>query len=943
VNATVQTLESRVLMSASLIKDINPGAPGSQIQNAVTLNNDVYFAANDGVHGEELWKSDGTAAGTMMLDDINPGPGSSNPADLTVVGNSIYFTANDGVHGTELWITNGTAASTTMVADINPGAASSNPNSLTLGGGYRGFPLLYFMATGSDGTPQVYDAIPRSTPAVMEISKGLTNISDLTSDGGPAFFSATDVAHGTELWTASPYSAAAVIDINPGPGSSNPTDLTTFNNSLYFSADDGTHGRELWEASSPIYFSLVDDIDPGPASSNPTGLYAFNNVLYFSTNGQLWETRGDDQSTVQITVGPQFSHVTFAPLSYTSKGNTIYFASYDSDTGHTELWQTDGTAAGTVQTAPGLQLDNSTPQLYATESEVYFLASPSSGPDQLYQATGDGTGATLADPSEQASGWSPHQILGLANTTLLFSATDSVHGTEPWGIQIPSIATATFLDTDTTTHGTFLQTYGFDGFITPNENALPPDVQFSTENASTYDWAPVTNDVRALQEDYPMSANPFRDAPCYYSASQFSLDLNLTDGLTHQVALYLVDYDNLGRSETVQVSDAISGQVLSTQNVNNFAGGKWLVYSMTGDVKITFINDGGVNAVVSALCVGEQFNPPISGTGSYVTTNATLGGNWVGTYGSGGYDVLGSDSRNIPASIAESGGGTFWEWQYNSTDARALSTGAGSVAFCMYSATSFTYGLSFNDGKPHQLALYLVDFDDLGRVETVQLSDSVSGKVLDSRTVSHFQGGEYLVYNVSGDVTITFINDGPQNAVLSGLFIDPVSTPSGTASFAGTDAQTHGNYTGFYGGDGYDVFNAASSLPSYASLSIPSSVSNYTWDPNATSVNALQTSPGATTRIAACDYSNSPAFTMGLNLTDGKTHKVAIYVLDYDYQHRAETIQITDAITGNLLDSENVSNFTGGKYLVWNLSGDVNITIVNAGGLNEVASGIFFG
>jgi hypothetical protein len=108
-------------------------------------------------------------------------------------------------------------------------------------------------------------------------------------------------------------------------------------------------------------------------------------------------------------------------------------------------------------------------------------------------------------------------------------------------------------------------------------------------------------------------------------------------------------------------------------------------------------------------------------------------------------------------------------------------------------------------------------------------------------------------------------------------------------------------------------------------------------------VNALQTSPGATTRIAACDYSNSPAFTMGLDLTDGKTHKVALYVLDYDFQNRAETIRITDAITGNLLDSENVSNFTGGKYLVWDLSGDVDITIVNAGGLNEVASGIFLG
>jgi len=74
-----------------------------------------------------------------------------------------------------------------------------------------------------------------------------------------------------------------------------------------------------------------------------------------------------------------------------------------------------------------------------------------------------------------------------------------------------------------------------------------------------------------------------------------------------------------------------------------------------------------------------------------------------------------------------------------------------------------------------------------------------------------------------------------------------------------------------------------------------------------------------------------------------KTHQVALYFLDYDYRNRAETIQISDALTGSVLDTESVSNFSQGKYLVWNMSGDVNVTIANAGGLNEVLSGIFFG
>lgn len=940
----VHSLESRFLLSASLIKDINPGTPGSQIQNAVTLGNEVFFAANDGVHGQELWKSDGTAAGTVMVDDINPGPGSSNPTDLTVVGSAVYFAANDGVHGTELWMTNGTAAGTTMVADINPGATSSNPANLTAGTFYRGSPILYFTATGSDGTAQVYDAVPGSTPAVTQLTKGLANISDLAAANGYVFFSANDGIHGTELWSGSLYNTPTVLDINPGPGSSNPTNLTAFANEVYFSADDGTHGRELWESSGPSYFGMVKDIVPGAASSNPTGLYAANDSLYFSANGQLWKTRGDPTTTIQVTVGPQFNHVTFTPLSYASRSNTLYIASYDSYTDQTELWQTDGTAAGTIQTAPGLHLDYYTPQLYATESAVYFVGAGLRSPEQLYQTAGDGTGASLADPSQQTGGWSPNQILGLANTTLLFSATDSAHGSEPWGIQIPSIAAATFLKTDTTSQGS--APYGWEAFVTPNYSDLPPDILFGTENAATYDWAPATTDPRALPQRDPRSAgDPFRDAPCYYAPNQFSLDLNLTDGLTHQVSLYLLDYDNLGRSESVQISDAISGQILSTQSVSSFQNGKWLLYNLTGDVKITFINQGSVNAVVSALAVDRQFNPPLAGKASYVTTNTTLGGNWVGTYGSGGYDVLGGDARNIPESITEAMGGTPWEWAYNTSDPRALSIAPGSttrLADCVYSTTSFSVNLSFNDGNSHQLALYLLDYDYWGRIENVQLSDAGTGAVLDSRTVSNFQSGEYLVYDVSGDVKITFTNVGPENAVLSGLFIDPVQPPPSSAKFIELDQLTHGAYTGIYGTDGYDIINGGVSLPSYATFTTSSNAIPYTWQSNTKAFNALPVQPASQTRVAACDYTTDPSMSFNLDLTDGQAHQVALYFLDWDNAGRSELVQINDAHTGKLLDSESVSQFAAGDYLVWDLSGDVNITIYHSGGLNTVVSGIFF-
>src|SRR6185295_3573578 len=71
------------------------------------------------VHGQELWRSDGTAAGTVMLKDIKPGSASSNAGNLINVNGTLFFTADDGVHGNELWKSDGTVSGTTLVKDIN--------------------------------------------------------------------------------------------------------------------------------------------------------------------------------------------------------------------------------------------------------------------------------------------------------------------------------------------------------------------------------------------------------------------------------------------------------------------------------------------------------------------------------------------------------------------------------------------------------------------------------------------------------------------------------------------------------------------------------------------------------------------------------------------------------------------------------------------------------
>ena len=111
-----------------LVKDINVGASSSAPLQLTRVGATVYFVAFEPSSGWELWKTDGTDAGTALVKDIMPGTMGSDPGSLTEVNGTLYFTAGDPVTGRELWKTDGTEAGTVVVKDIAPGAASSDPD-----------------------------------------------------------------------------------------------------------------------------------------------------------------------------------------------------------------------------------------------------------------------------------------------------------------------------------------------------------------------------------------------------------------------------------------------------------------------------------------------------------------------------------------------------------------------------------------------------------------------------------------------------------------------------------------------------------------------------------------------------------------------------------------------------------------------------------------------
>jgi len=155
------------------------------------------------------------------------------------------------------------------------------------------------------------------------------------------------------------------------------------------------------------------------------------------------------------------------------------------------------------------------------------------------------------------------------------------------------------------------------------------------------------------------------------------------------------------------------------------------------------------------------------------------------------------------------------------------------------------------------------------------------------------------------------------------------------------DTVTQGNWKGVYGADGYNIISDAVAYPSYVTVT-PSGINAYTWAASTSDVRALSKVSSSTDRIAATWFNSSP-FVIDLAFNDTAQHRVAIYCLDWDSTLRAERVDILDATSGNVLNTQNVTNFHNGQYLVWQMSGHVQIRVTStAANSNGVISGLFF-
>jgi ELWxxDGT repeat protein len=279
---------------------------GDRVKLRADLNGVLYFTVTPETSSPfnvQLWKSDGTVAGTSLVTTLSYSAGTtggSAPNNFVQMGSKLYFNFGQ-LHGRELWVTDGTAAGTMEVIDLDPSTS----------GGYQ---------------------LSGLTDEPMIVYNGKIYFAGSTNFSNFELFSSDGTSAGTAL----------VYDLRPGSGSAQPKGWKIWNNELYFYASDGS-ADNLWKTDGTTTTKLSTGINAG-------NLIVFKNQLFFTAGGSnLWTTDGTVGGTVMVSPMASNSGFIGANDDYLFALNNSYISTppYIVST----YLRTDGTAGG-VSTVP---------------------------------------------------------------------------------------------------------------------------------------------------------------------------------------------------------------------------------------------------------------------------------------------------------------------------------------------------------------------------------------------------------------------------------------------------------------------------------------------------------------------------------------------------------------------------------------------------------------
>ncbi|XXF76810.1 HYR domain-containing protein [Myxococcaceae bacterium GXIMD 01537] len=420
------------------VKDLHPSG-GSHPDPVLAAGGWLYFTADDGESGRELWKTDGTEAGTVRVKDLTPGPGSSDfrnsPQQRAALGGMVFFVVDTPEQGQELWKSDGTEAGTGLVKDIAPGPDASQPWGLTVVGG-----TLYFTAEDAAGGRELWksDGTEAGTVRVKDLAAGPlgSDVWELHARSGVLYFLANDGLSGRELWKSDGTEAGTLLvtDLKPGPESSFIGDVFVTDTQLILFARNAASGYTMW-ASDGSGSGLTELAALGTSSwmgTPPSSPLVAGSLLYFSAEDRSfyeepWRTDGTPEGTHPVRDGRVVGEGSYAE-PVVDLGGALLFKANNSGT---ELWKTDGTAAGTVQVLDGFALGSFARPL-RMGSMAYFSAERGSSGQELWRSDGTAAGTTLVVDLNVGSGSSNPKLGVVLNNHLVFSASTAGQGEEIW-------------------------------------------------------------------------------------------------------------------------------------------------------------------------------------------------------------------------------------------------------------------------------------------------------------------------------------------------------------------------------------------------------------------------------------------------------------------------------------------------------------------------------
>jgi ELWxxDGT repeat protein len=454
-DGTIWVSEGTAASTIQLNSNLSTGGQGA------LLNGNYIFSGTTPVHGADLFLTDGTPDGTILLKDIVPNAASSFPDDFISFNGWVYFTAVSTGMGRELWRTNGTPEGTTLVKDINPGSASSN----TIGE-YNLAPLgnqLIFAAKGNANGIELWktDGTAAGTVPVKDINPGIPDSKPtyLWPAGNVLLFTAETAANGREVWRTDGTEAGTFLlkDIFTGPFGSTEIEIFpgytitimsgfhVFNQKAYFIASDGINKGNLYVTDGTAANTTLVKTLVGPA--NLSSILLINSINYpdkffFSvTDGmsrsELWQSDGTTAGT-NVFKSFHFSDEHIFPLLFKNyrggngadvlyQGNTFFFTAASEADGN-ELWKSDGTPGGTVMVkniGPGAASGIGEILSYQyTTSGLYFAANNGTQGVELWQSNGTAEGTIMVQDIRTGALPSNPQLMLLNNGKVFFGAND---------------------------------------------------------------------------------------------------------------------------------------------------------------------------------------------------------------------------------------------------------------------------------------------------------------------------------------------------------------------------------------------------------------------------------------------------------------------------------------------------------------------------------------